>query len=83
MPSPPAAAWEHRAFWGGDHITYGTLGTSGRYSAGALPATGGWVKLSFPAKAVSLEGRVLSGMAFTQFDGRVTWGSTGKASSGN
>ncbi len=77
------SSWEHRAFWGGDHITYGTLGSAGRRSMGELPPTGQWVKLSVPASAVGLEGRTLSGMAFTQFDGRVTWASTGKAAAGH
>ena len=74
------SSWEHRAFWGADSITYGTTGTTGRYFAGALPATGQWVKLSVPAKAVGVEGAVLSGMSFTQSDGRATWNAAGKAS---
>jgi hypothetical protein len=77
------SSWEHRAFWGGDHITYGTTGTSGRRSMGPLPPAGQWVKLTVPASAVGLEGRVVSGMSFSQFDGRTTWNNTGKASAGN
>lgn len=76
------SSWEHRAFWGSEAITYGTTGTASRYAAGPLPATGQWVKLSVPAKAVGLEGTVLSGMGFTLFDGRATWNATGKASAG-
>jgi hypothetical protein len=76
-------SWEHRAFWGGDHITYGTLGTSGRRSMGPLPPAGEWVKLVVPASAVSLEGRVVSGMSFSLFDGRAIWNNTGKTSAGN
>jgi hypothetical protein len=77
------SSWEHRAFWGSDSITYGTTGTAGRYYAGSLPAAGQWVKLSVPAKAVGLEGAVLSGMGFTLFDGRATWNGAGKASAGS
>ena len=75
-------SWEHRAYWGADAITYGAAGTTGRYNAGPLPATGQWVKLSIPAKAVGVEGVVLSGMSFTQYDGRATWNAAGKASAG-
>ncbi|MDO8540954.1 MAG: glycoside hydrolase family 9 protein [Opitutaceae bacterium] len=74
------SSWEHRAFWGGDHITYGTTGTAGRRSMGPLPPTGQWVKLTVPASAVGLENRTLSGMSFTQFDGRATWNNAGKES---
>jgi hypothetical protein len=76
-------SWEHRAFWGADAVTYGTTGTASRHFAGELPATGQWVKLSVPAKTLGLEGAVLSGMDFTQYDGRATWNTTGKASAGN
>jgi hypothetical protein len=76
-------SWEHRAFWGADSVTYGTTGTTSRTNAGPLPAPGQWVKLSVSAKAVGLEGAVLSGMDFTVFDGRATWNATGKASAGN
>ncbi len=73
------SGWEHRAFWGADRISYGTLGTPGRYRVGDLPAGGGWVKLTVPASAVAVEGKTLSGMAFTTFDGRATWDAAGKA----
>ena len=55
------SSWEHRAYWGADSITYGTTGSAGRFYAGALPATGQWVKLSVPAKSVGVEGAVLTG----------------------
>jgi hypothetical protein len=77
------SSWEHRAFWGADAITYGTTGTTGRYNAGALPATGGWVTRSVSAKAVGVENAVLTGMAFTLYDGHATWDAAGKASAGN
>jgi len=71
--------WEHRAFWGADRISYGTLGSPGRYRVGDLPAAGQWVKLTVPASAVALEGKTLTGMAFSTFDGRSTWDAAGKA----
>jgi subtilisin len=72
--------WDHRAYWGANNIGWGQDGTpSGKYM-GRLPQGGGWVKLVIPAYAVGLEGRTVSGMAFTQHRGRVTWGPTGKGS---
>ncbi len=70
--------WEHRAYWGADKINYGTAGTAGRYNAGALPAAGQWVRLEIPASAVALEGKTITGMSFSQFDGRATWDKVGK-----
>ncbi|HEY1171781.1 MAG TPA: hypothetical protein VGH19_10450, partial [Verrucomicrobiae bacterium] len=71
-------SWEHRAYWGENLITYGTAGTVSRYNAGALPATGQWVRLEVPASAVGLEGKTVKGMAFSAYGGRVTWDATGK-----
>jgi hypothetical protein len=42
-----------------------------------LPVAGQWVRLEVPAGLVGLEGRVVNGMAFTLYDGRVTWDSAG------
>ncbi len=72
-------SWEHRAYWGANTITYGTSGTVSRYNAGALPATGQWVRLEVPASAVGLEGKTVKGMAFTAYGGRVTWDYAGKS----
>ena len=47
---------------------------------GALPAAGQWVRLEVPAALVGLEGRTLSGMAFTLYGGRATWDYAGKTS---
>jgi hypothetical protein len=77
------SSWEHRAYWGADTITYGTDGTAGRYHAGPLPATGGWVKLSVPASAVGLAGSAVSGMDFSLYNGRVTWDAIGRSSAGH
>ena len=71
-------SWEHRAYWGTNSITYGTVGTAGRYYAGALPAAGGWVKLSVPASAVGLEGSAVSGIDLSLFNGRATFDTIGQ-----
>jgi len=76
----PGGGWNHRAYWGDNLINWGTDGTESRHFAGPLPATGGWVRLEVPASAVGLENTVVTGMAFTQYGGRVTWDAAGKAS---
>jgi hypothetical protein len=58
----------------------GTDGTTSRHYMGPIPATGQWVQLQVPASTVALEGSTVSGMAFTLYDGRVTWDNTGKGS---
>ena len=73
-------SWEHRAYWGEDLIDWGINGTDSRRYMGPLPPTGQWVRLEVPASAVGLEGAAISGMAFTLFDGRVTWDVTGVSS---
>ena len=73
-------SWEHRAYWGANTIAMGTDGTTARHYMGPIPAAGQWVQLQVPASAVALEGSSVSGMAFTLFDGRVTWDNTGKGS---
>src|SRR5205823_501485 len=47
---------------------------------GALPAAGQWTLLQVPASQVGLEGSTLTGMSFSQFDGRATWDYAGKGS---
>jgi hypothetical protein len=44
---------------------------------GPLPARGQWVRLEVPARLVGLEGRTVSGMAFSLWDGRATWDRAG------
>ena len=73
-----ADGWEHRAYWGADRITYGINGTASRKPIGSLPAAGQWVQLQVPASAVGLEGKTITGMSFSTFDGRATWDATGK-----
>ena len=73
-----SGTWDHRAYWGADFITWGTGGTDSRRYMGALPPAGQWVRLAVPAAQVGLEGRVVSGMAYTLYGGRATWDAAGK-----
>ena len=72
--------WEHRAYWGANTLAYGTEGTAGKRSMGPLPQAGQWVQLRVPASQVGLEGRSVSGMAFTLYGGRATWDTAGRLS---
>jgi len=76
------SSWDHRAFWGANTITYGELGTVSRAHVGALPPLGRWVVLQVPASQVGLEGASVSGMAFSQVDGRATWDYVGRVAAG-
>ena len=73
-------AWEHRAYWGENLIGWGTDNSASRRAMGALPPAGSWVRLEVDAALVGLEGRELNGMAYTLWDGRVTWDRAGKIS---
>jgi len=69
--------WEHRARWGAPAHGPGRKGGAD-FVAGALPATGGWVRLEVPIEKVGLTpGRLLNGWAFTQVDGTVYWDKAG------
>src|SRR6185312_290417 len=71
-------SWDHRAYWGANNLTFGTDGTVSRHNVGGLPAAGQWVKLAVPASAVGLEGKTLTGMAFTLYGGRASWDNAGE-----
>src|SRR5581483_484871 len=62
-------SWEHRAFWGANNIAYGTTGTASRFSAGSIPSSGVWVKLSVAASSVGLEVHSLKGLSFDLYNG--------------
>ena len=68
-------AWSHRAVWGEEAlIPFGKAGTSQKVLMGDLPATGEWVELVVDAKKMDLKsGTEVTGYAFTQFGGTVTW----------
>ncbi|MFO0815867.1 MAG: PSD1 and planctomycete cytochrome C domain-containing protein [Gemmatales bacterium] len=70
--------WKHRAYWGENKIDWGTDKTGSRQHLGSLPEAGRWVRLNVPIAKVGLKpGDVISGWAFTQFDGTVTWDKAG------
>jgi hypothetical protein len=73
--------WEHRAYWGANNLDDGIDGTVSRAYMGSLPPAGQWVQLRVPASRVGLEGRTVSGMAFTLFGGRASWDAAGRVSS--
>ncbi|HYG24102.1 MAG TPA: glycoside hydrolase family 9 protein [Verrucomicrobiae bacterium] len=74
-------SWEHRAYWGDNHLWWGTDGTANSWRAGPLPAAGQWARLEVPAAKVGLENRSLTGMAFTLFGGKAAWDNAGKSGS--
>ena len=67
------SGWEHRAYWGANKIAWGIDGSASRRYMGPLPAAGKWVRLTVPAAQVGLDGKSVSGMAFTLYDGSATW----------
>jgi len=70
--------WKHRAYWGGNLISWGADNTSERRSMGPLPPVGKWVRLEVEAAKVGLRpGAVITGWAFTQHDGTVYWDKAG------
>jgi len=68
----------HRAYWGANQIDFGVDGTPSKRFMGALPPTNQWVRLEVPASLVGTEGKAINGMAFSLFDGVVTWDQAGK-----
>jgi RHS repeat-associated protein len=73
--------WEHRAYWGANQFPWGTNGTASRYQAcTCLPPVGQWVLLGVPASALGLEGKTVTGMAFSLVNGKATWDKAGKIS---
>ncbi|MFP6613812.1 MAG: PSD1 and planctomycete cytochrome C domain-containing protein [Pirellulales bacterium] len=70
--------WEHRAYWGGNHIPWGKDKSPSRKRIGPLPKAGQWTRLEIDAAEVGLNaGAQLAGWAFTQFDGTVYWDKSG------
>ncbi|HEY3104654.1 MAG TPA: Ig-like domain-containing protein, partial [Pyrinomonadaceae bacterium] len=82
-------SWEHRAFWGENYIgqqnpSSGVQGTESQRFMGGTPAARGWYRLEVPASYVGLEGKSVSGMAFSVYRDKgspfVTWDRIGKSS---
>jgi uncharacterized repeat protein (TIGR01451 family) len=80
-------SWGHRAFWGENFIghQFGNLGIQGTESQrfmGGLPPAGSWYRLEIPASYVGLEGKSVSGMAFSVYgkEPTIAWDRSGIAS---
>src|SRR5437016_4862653 len=80
-------SWEHRAFWGENYIgqqikNVGVQGTESQRFVGGLPPAGSWSRLEVPASYVGLEGKAVSGMAFSLYgkEPTVVWDRSGKTS---
>ncbi|PYS64237.1 MAG: hypothetical protein DMF76_05170 [Acidobacteria bacterium] len=80
-------SWEHRAFWGENYIgrqvtNIGAQGTESQRYVGGLPPAGTWYRLEVPASYVGLEGKAVSGMAFSIYgkEPTVVWDRSGKTS---
>ncbi|MCA9139370.1 MAG: PSD1 domain-containing protein [Planctomycetales bacterium] len=71
--------WKHRAVWGKqEKIPFGEIKTASKRHLGQLPDAGRWVRLEVDAKSIGLTpGTKVSGFAFTQFGGTVTWDQMG------
>ncbi len=74
--------WGNRGNWGDpDAIPYGTKGTFEKVQIGKLPETGKWVKLEVDAALLGIKpGTRVTGLAFTQFDGKAYWDKAGLVS---
>jgi len=74
-------SWDHRAYWGANMSPWGMDGTPSRRFMGPLPQKGGWVRLEIQANdlvGVGLEGKTVTGFAFTLFKGRGAFDNVGK-----
>ncbi|MEZ6090657.1 MAG: PSD1 and planctomycete cytochrome C domain-containing protein [Pirellulaceae bacterium] len=67
--------WKHRAVWGAEaKIGFGQPGTTEKVLMGDLPTVGEWVRLEVDAEKMGLSPKAkVTGFAFTQFGGTVTW----------
>src|SRR6185369_9030259 len=81
------SSWEHRAYWGLNYLSSGTLGTETNRFMGGIPPGGRWVRLEVPASYVGLEGKTVSGMSFGFYDtsdhAGLNWDYSGKSSKAN
>ena len=71
-------AWEHRAYWGDNKITFGKNNTTSRIRLGDIPETGKWIRLEVLASDVGFkDGATIGGIAFSQQGGKMYWDSAG------
>ncbi len=72
------SGWLHRAYWGANLIDWGRDQSTERLAMGKLPEAGRWVRLEVDAARVGIKpGAVITGLAFTQYDGTAYWGKAG------
>ncbi|MCG6156568.1 PSD1 and planctomycete cytochrome C domain-containing protein [Rubinisphaera margarita] len=74
--------WKHRAVWGTEEkIPFGKSDSTEKVLMGELPEAGRWVRLEVPAAKMGLKpGQKITGYAFTQFAGTVSWDRLGVVS---
>ncbi|MCP5558329.1 MAG: PSD1 domain-containing protein [Verrucomicrobiaceae bacterium] len=74
--------WKHRAIWGEESaIAFGKSGTAEKVHMGPLPKVGEWARLEIDAVKMGLKPTTkITGFAFTQCDGTVTWDRLGVSS---
>ncbi len=73
-----AGNWNHRAYWGFDHIPWGAANTVERRRIGGLPLPGQWVRLTVnPADVGIAAGAAITGIAFTLFNGSAAFAACG------
>lgn len=74
--------WLHRAVWGeADRIDFGKPNTPEKVHLGPLPKAGEWVRLEVDAARLGLKPATkVTGYAFTQFGGTMTWDRLGVSS---
>jgi len=67
--------WNHRGVWGLEGaIPFGQVRTPQNVRVGELPKPGEWVRLEVAAEKLGLKpGMKVTGFAFTQFGGTVSW----------
>jgi hypothetical protein len=66
--------WKHRAYWGENLVPFGRDNSTERVKLGPLPEKAKWVRLEVDADRVGLQpGMVITGWAYTQFDGTAYW----------
>ena len=71
--------WLHRAVWGDyEAIQFGKPDTTEKVNMGGLPNTGIWTRLEVDAEKLGFKpGDLITGLAYTQFDGTVYWDKAG------
>ena len=72
-----ASAWEHRAYWGEDLISWGQPNTPSRWPMNSEVdplQIRDWQRLQIPAKSIGMiPGSRLNGLALTQVGGEIEW----------